>query len=102
VSRFLLTCLGGAAGTGARHLTSVGTMRLFGTGFPTGTLALNLIGSFLLCAFPGMPAPWIGSDARLILGTGVSGAFTADSAFNLGDADAPARGTRSRSARRRG
>ena len=46
--RFLLICLGGAVGTGARYLLSGFVLPSTGAGFPLGTLSVNVIGSFLL------------------------------------------------------
>jgi CrcB protein len=69
--RFLLVCLGGAAGSGARYL--------IGTALPHGTLIVNVIGSFCIAfALESMRA----SDLRLMLVTGVLGGFTTYSAFN--------------------
>jgi CrcB protein len=49
MARFLWICLGGAAGTAARYLLSGWLARKF-PAFPAGTLAVNVIGSFLLCS----------------------------------------------------
>ncbi len=69
--RFVLVCLGGAAGSGARYL--------IGTATPYGSLAVNLIGSFFIAiAMESMRE----SDLRLMLVTGVLGGFTTYSAFN--------------------
>lgn len=46
MARFLWICLGGAAGTGARYLLSGWLARTAGPGFPWGTLAVNVLGSF--------------------------------------------------------
>ena len=46
--RFLWICLGGAAGTGARYLMSGWVLQRLGGSFPYGTLAVNVLGSFLL------------------------------------------------------
>lgn len=43
-----LVCFGGAIGSGARYLLSGWLLRLAGPGFPYGTLAVNVIGSFRL------------------------------------------------------
>lgn len=44
----LAVCLGGALGSGARHLVSIVVVRSCGAGFPWGTLAVNVLGSFVL------------------------------------------------------
>lgn len=68
---FLLVCLGGAAGSGARYLV--------GTAVPHATLVVNVIGSFLIAvAMESMRE----SNLRLLLVTGILGGFTTYSAFN--------------------
>jgi CrcB protein len=82
--QFLLICLGGAIGTGARYGLSMGCRELFGTAFPFGTLAVNVIGSFLLgvIMYVGLNTDLLSPTARLTLGTGVMGGFTTYSSFN--------------------
>jgi CrcB protein len=84
VARFFWICLGGAAGTGARYALSGWTLQAFGTGFPYGTLAVNLIGSFLLGAIMhvALATDWIVPALRLALTTGFLGGFTTYSTFN--------------------
>ena len=79
MARFLWICLGGAAGTGARYLLSGWLLRAAGPGFPWGTLAVNVIGSFLLGLLMQI-AP--ATDLRLALTIGVMGGFTTYSSFN--------------------
>ena len=82
--RFLLVCLGGAVGTGARYLVSLAAPRLLGPAFPYGTLAVNALGSFLLGAIMhvGLTTNLIPPTTRLVLATGVMGGFTTYSTFN--------------------
>ena len=83
VGAVLWVCLGGAVGSGGRYLIAVGAGRL-GIGFPVGTLAVNLLGSFVLAAL--LSAAEIGGlrpELRLFLGTGLLGGFTTYSTFNL-------------------
>jgi len=82
---YLLIFLGAGAGGALRHGVNVAAGRLFGLGFPTGTLIVNIVGSFLMgfaagyFAFrPGLPQP-----LRLFLTTGILGGFTTFSAFSL-------------------
>jgi CrcB protein len=84
VTRFLLICLGGAAGTGARYLCGGWAQRLFGAAFPYGTLGVNLVGSFLIVVIMhlGLVKGAISGDLRVILTTGVMGGFTTYSSFN--------------------
>lgn len=84
MARFLWICLGGAIGTGARYLISGWTLALLGTAFPFGTLAVNLLGSFLIGAVMhvGLATRLIAPTVRLALATGVLGGFTTYSSFN--------------------
>jgi len=71
IARFLLICLGGAAGTGARYAIS--------TASPLGTVLVNVIGSFAIALIVDlMPA----TDLRLVLTVGILGGFTTYSSFN--------------------
>src|SRR6185437_564583 len=82
--RFLLVCLGGAAGTGARYLLGGWAQRAWGVGFPYGTLIINAVGSFLLVMvmYFSLERGALSADARVVLGTGVMGGFTTYSTFN--------------------
>lgn len=84
MARLLWICLGGAVGTGARYLLSIGIFRLTGPGFPWGTLAVNVIGSFLLGLLMHLSATTesFPPTLRLALTTGVMGGFTTYSTFN--------------------
>ena len=76
--------LGGAAGTIARYLLSGWALERFGAGFPFGTLAVNVIGSFLLAGlmYLGIEASVLTPTVRLALTTGVMGGFTTYSTFS--------------------
>ena len=82
---YLIVFLGAGIGGALRHGVNVGAARLFGYGFPYGTLIVNVAGSFLMGALAGYFAfrPGIGQHARLFLTTGVLGGFTTFSAFSL-------------------
>lgn len=84
MSRLLLVCLGGALGSGARYLVALLAARLLGTGFPWGTLAVNVVGCFLISAILaiGTEAAPLSSELRLFLTTGIMGGLTTYSAFN--------------------
>lgn len=84
MSRFLWICLGGAAGTGARYLLSGWALAALGAGFPYGTLAVNVLGSFCigLLMQVGVATPVLSPTLRLALTTGVMGGFTTYSSFN--------------------
>jgi len=78
--------LGGALGAGLRYLSGSATLRLLGSGFPYGTMIVNILGSFImgLAAFY-MLERMDGSYARFapFMLTGVLGGFTTFSAFSL-------------------
>jgi CrcB protein len=82
--RFLLVCLGGAVGTGARYLIAVGAPRVLGSSFPYATLTVNVVGSFLLgvTMHVGLSTSLMSPSLRLVLATGVMGGFTTYSTFN--------------------
>jgi CrcB protein len=78
---FLLIMIGGAVGSAGRY--AVGKLTL-GPDYPWGTLAVNLIGGFLMGLLAGMLARTGGSEqTRLLIGVGVLGGFTTFSAFSL-------------------
>jgi len=79
-----LVALGGAIGSVLRWLVVLASAHRFGAGFPWGTLAVNLAGSFLI----GLVAEWsaggvLSPAARIFLATGILGGFTTFSAFSL-------------------
>ncbi len=84
MTRFLLVCLAGAAGTGARYLVALGSARYLGPSFPFGTWLVNVAGSFLLgvVAVLGIEAGALSPDLRTVLAVGVLGGFTTYSSFN--------------------
>lgn len=75
--------LGGAIGASLRHLTNVGAARLFGPGFPIGTLVVNVLGSFLMGVLVvALSRKGMAHLSPLLL-TGLLGGFTTFSAFSL-------------------
>jgi fluoride exporter len=84
MARFAWICLGGAVGTGARYLLSGWALALLGPGFPWGTLAVNVLGSFAIGGIMhlALAAKLLGPTLRLTLTTGMLGGFTTYSAFN--------------------
>lgn len=84
ITTLLQVALGGAIGASARYLTSVGAMRLMGPGFPWGTLAVNVVGSFLMGVLIVVLAHKDGGTRLApFLMTGILGGFTTFSAFSL-------------------
>jgi fluoride exporter len=76
-----LVFAGGGAGAVARFMLGIGMTKWLGLAFPWGTLAANVIGSFLIGALA-MLLPQDG-PYRLLLITGLLGGFTTFSAFSL-------------------
>jgi CrcB protein len=79
--------LGSALGAVARYLVSTWTVAALGAGFPWGTLAVNVLGAFLI----GLYATLTGPDGRLMVSpalrqfvmSGFCGGFTTFSIFSL-------------------
>ncbi|MDD5560945.1 MAG: fluoride efflux transporter CrcB [Candidatus Omnitrophica bacterium] len=70
--------IGGAAGTVARYFLSGAVYRVMGSGFPYGTLVVNISGCFILGILASLSDKkfMLGPDARLLLMIGFCGAFT--------------------------
>jgi CrcB protein len=85
MQKLLLVCVAGALGTGLRYLVGVGCVRFLGTGFPYGTLAVNVLGCFLMAGVmqAATNADVISETTRTILTTGFMGGLTTYSAFNF-------------------
>ena len=79
----LLVALGGALGAVARYLTGLAALRLIGAGFPWGTLAVNVAGSFAMGLLAVTLAHWGQTRLSPLLMTGFLGGFTTFSAFSL-------------------
>jgi CrcB protein len=82
---YLIVFLGAGIGGALRHAVNILAARLLGTGFPYGTLVVNVAGSFAM----GLIIAWLafrGQSAqatRLFLTTGILGGFTTFSTFSL-------------------
>jgi CrcB protein len=77
---FLLIAIGGAVGSLLRY----GCSRLWNSPlFPYGTIAVNLIGSFLIGALLAYFSSEADEGKRFLLVTGFCGGFTTFSAFSL-------------------
>jgi CrcB protein len=87
VQAYFLVFLGAGIGGALRHGVNIGCARMFGTAFPWGTLAVNIVGSLIMGVFAGWLAFKAGEGwsqpLRLFLTTGVLGGFTTFSAFSL-------------------
>jgi len=86
VYHLFLVMIGGGLGAGGRHLVSLATLRLFGPGFPVGTLTVNVAGSLAMGVLIGWLVQHDGvhlQPLRYFLATGLLGGFTTFSAFSL-------------------
>jgi fluoride exporter len=79
--------LGSALGAVARYLCSIGMLMWFGSGFPLGTLAVNVAGSFLIGFYATLTEPGgrlqAGPATRQFVLAGFCGGFTTFSIFSL-------------------
>ncbi len=82
---FLIVFFGGGFGAALRHGINIVAARALGTGFPYGTLIINVLGSLAM----GLIAEYFALKTglpqrmRLFLTTGILGGFTTFSAFSL-------------------
>ena len=79
----LQVALGGAIGASARYLTNITATRVMGHGYPWGTLAVNVLGSFLMGVLVVVLAKKGGNAYAPLLMTGLLGGFTTFSAYSL-------------------
>ena len=81
----LAIAVGGAIGAVGRHVVAGQVLKLAGSGFPWGTVVVNVVGSFIMGALiETMALKWsVGLELRAFLTVGVLGAFTTFSAFSL-------------------
>lgn len=82
---YLIVFLGAGIGGALRHGVNLASARLFGVGFPFGTIIVNIAGSLLMGLLAGYFALRTGvpQHMRLFLTTGILGGFTTFSAFSL-------------------
>lgn len=82
---YIIVFVGAGIGGALRHAVNVAAVRLFGYGFPFGTIIVNILGSFLMGLLAGYFAYRTGlsQQVRLFLTTGILGGFTTFSAFSL-------------------
>jgi CrcB protein len=85
MTSLLLVLLGGGLGSAARYLVALMLANRFGAVLPWGTLAVNVLGSFLigLLATQADEFGSISPQVRLFLVVGVLGGFTTFSSFSL-------------------
>ena len=85
MSTLLWIMLGGAVGTGARYLISSPLNGPPSTGYPTGTLTVNLLGCLIIgfLATALTEAAGVRPELKLALIVGCLGGFTTFSSFGL-------------------
>lgn len=85
MSLILYIAVGGAVGAVLRYLASTGVYGLLGRDFPYGTLAVNVLGSFVIGFLTVLLIErWnLGPEWRAGLLVGVLGAFTTFSTFSV-------------------
>jgi CrcB protein len=84
---YLSVALGTAIGGIARALVSLAAIEVAGPGFPWGTLAVNVVGSFVIGFYATLSAPegrlFVSARKRHFVMTGICGGFTTFSVFSL-------------------
>ena len=81
----LAVAVGGGFGATLRYLTVIAGVRLFGTGFPVGTVAVNLAGCLVAGFLVGVleQRAALSEAVQLLVFTGFLGAFTTLSTFSV-------------------
>ncbi len=84
MSRAVLVGVGGLVGSLARYWLAGFIQRLNGSEFPAGTLAVNVIGSFVvgLVMVLSLERGLLDANMRLLLAVGLCGGFTTMSTFS--------------------
>lgn len=88
MQKFSLMCLvgcGGFIGASLRYLISIQSAKVFGSGFPYGTLLVNILGAFLIGMLMelSLTSTLIAPNVRLFLTTGIMGGLTTFSTFSF-------------------
>lgn len=83
--KWLLVMLGGSLGAASRYGIGLLTARVWGTGFPYGTVVVNLAGCFVIGLLFALAdrSRLLTPDVRLLLITGYLGALTTFSSFSV-------------------
>jgi len=82
--RWGLVAIGGLVGSVARYWLSGAVQDVTGPTFPSGTLAVNIVGSFVigLVMALALERGLLGDESRILLTTGFCGGFTTMSTFS--------------------
>ena len=84
---YLYVALGSALGGMARYGIGLAAARLWGSGFPWGTILINVLGSFVIGCFATLTLPAgrlpAAPGLRVFVMVGLCGGFTTFSSFSL-------------------
>ncbi len=87
MAMYFWVAVGSALGGVGRYWCSGVVARHFGETFPWGTIAVNVVGSFVIGFFATLTAPdgrlFVGAVPRQFVMTGVLGGYTTFSSFSL-------------------
>ncbi|GIU26326.1 fluoride efflux transporter CrcB [Shewanella schlegeliana] len=83
MNNVLFVALGGSIGAVFRYLISLLMLQVFGSGFPFGTLVVNILGSFLMgVIFALGQVSELSPEIKAFIGVGMLGALTTFSTFS--------------------
>jgi fluoride exporter len=84
LQRYVLVAIGGLVGCVARYWLAGVVQNLTNHGFPSGTLAVNVLGSFIigLVMALSLDRGLVNDDLRILIATGFCGGFTTMSTFS--------------------
>lgn len=84
---YFLVAIGGAVGSMARYAITLTATRAWGPEFPSGTILINVLGSFVITFFGRLTAPDgivpASQGPRILVMVGFCGGFTTFSSFSL-------------------
>jgi len=87
MENYFWVALGGALGSMGRYWCSGVVARLVGETFPWGTLAINVLGSFVIGFFAALSGPdgriFVSASTRQFVMVGICGGYTTFSSFSL-------------------
>ena len=87
MASYIWIAVGSALGGVARYWCSGVAARLVGETFPWGTIAVNVIGSFIIGFFATLTGPdgrvYLGTTGRQFVMVGICGGYTTFSSFSL-------------------
>lgn len=83
MNNILFVALGGSIGAVLRYLISLLMLQVFGSGFPFGTLVVNILGSFLMgVVYTLGQVSEVSPEIKAFIGVGMLGALTTFSTFS--------------------